>query len=182
MIPNGGGARARNEGAYLLARVGLTDAEIADRTSLERAQVTKYRLAQLKPRKGNRLVLLREFGISVEAWDRPVELAASTPATTSNGGLVSAAEVHAILGELVRGLKDKLGKATPYETAKVLKSTASTLQSLDKLMGGAVTEQKILQSTAWRDMKGRMLDALRPWPDALSAIGKVLVEPLDGDP
>lgn len=174
MLKNG---KPRNEGAYLLGRVGLTDAEVAARVGCSRAQVTNYRACKLKPRRGNRIGLQRELKIPPDSWDRPyVEQPAPPPAGFV--GPVGAVEMQNFVNDLVRSVHAPGSDATPYERAKVLRSTTSTLQLLGKLTGDTVvlTEAKILRLPAWQSLKRKILDALRPWPEAIHAVGKALGE------
>jgi len=166
--------KPRNQGAYLLARVGLTDAEIAARVELDRAQVTKYRLSQLKPRSGNRVALRREFAVPEEAWDQPYAPPASAEAVT-NGPPIGAEDLQRLVSDLLRSVETG---ATPYERAKVMRSATATLSLLGKLTGATVnfSEEKILRTPAWQRLKGRVLDALRPWPEAMRAVGRSLDE------
>jgi hypothetical protein len=173
----------RNRGAFLLGRVGLPDAEIAARIGCSRSQVTNYRACKLKPRRGNRVGLKREFGIPEDSWDRVSrsDLPPAAPAVQLLSGPIGPEDLQRLVTQLVTSVYAPGSQATPYEQAKVMRSATAMLVLLGKLTGDtlSLTEAKILRLPAWQRLKSRILGALRPWPDAIRAVGKALE---DDDP
>lgn len=174
-------AKIRNEGAYLLGRVGLPDAVIAARIACSRPQVTNYRLCKLKPRRVNRTALHVEFGIPEEAWDRPYSAPAEPAAVNGlNGHGMATGDIGPdVLKALILDTVKALGSsATPYERLRIMRSATDTLTALGKLTGETLDmpEEKILRLPAYRKLKAQILEALRPWPEAIHALAQYLGE------
>lgn len=64
------GGRVR--GAVLLARLGITQAEIARRCGVRQAAVSYWSTGFRRPRDEHRVILRDAFGIPLEAWVEPL--------------------------------------------------------------------------------------------------------------
>jgi transcriptional regulator with XRE-family HTH domain len=184
--------KPRSRGAYELARQGLTDEQVATRLDADRTLVTRWRNGDRAPDVGWRAALLREFGISPEAWSEPVAPPQEEPAPAlvdpapvlPRRPVEQTIDVRSRALRMQRdldGLLDQLEldtSATPHERAKVLASAATVITALGKLTGEAqdVGESKIVKLPAFRRIVERFLVSLRPWPDAGRAVADSLEE------
>lgn len=71
-----------------------------------------------------------------------------------------------------------MARAEAEELPKLVRGLQDLKKIRDELMKKReVTEEQVLASRWWAEFKSRMLDALRPYPDAARALVQALAEP-----
>ncbi len=113
----------------------------------------------------------------LRAADRP-SAPAPEPTTTRELGARALSEAQALLEQVHRLRADADEVEDPNRRARLLSNCANQLTQLGKLLGlsAEIDERKIIRTPAWRRLRDRLLEALRPYPDALRAIVEVLNE------
>jgi hypothetical protein len=129
-------------------------------------------------------VFRRVYGIGLPTWDEPIPVAAAVlmPSPEKRLDVTSRALLYQRLADEAVSKIVGNPKITPYELLKLLDKAASTLSVIGKITGESqeISEARILRLPAWRRMKERMLEALRPYPEALKAVGQALKQ-IGGD-
>lgn len=177
----------RSKGAILLARIGVTQEEMAAETGIHQTRISNYLTGIRKPGPGRRRLFLRRYKVPIESWDEAPDAKATLARTSPSPAPPPVVDVQAralrlqsmVDETLDRVMRNK--KTTPLERTKVLASAATTIAVIGKLTGDAqqISEQRIARLPAWRRIKDEMMRALTPWPDAMRAVGEALVR-LDG--
>jgi hypothetical protein len=128
--------------------------------------------------------------IPIEWWDQEPE--SSTPARTKQTDhkrreppLTEASSDAKLerLERLAENLEAEIETGegvTMLERAKTLSLLTATCANIKKLRGEGIPESKVLRSERWKRVERRLLEALRPHPAALRAVGEALRE-LDED-
>lgn len=173
----------RSQGAVALARVPQGGAEIASKVGVSEGLVSLWRSGKRKPSLPNRKLLLDLYKIPIESWDVPAATAAPArkpkrSAEEAWGSKSTKARAETLERELDEVRKTvKTESATPLERAKVLDKIFDNEIKLAKLKGelGAVDEATILRHPHWRRVESALLEALKPYPDALRAAGEALL-------
>jgi len=173
---------ARSHGAYLLARLGLTQGEISTRTGLHQVQISNYVTGHLRPKKANREILCRAYKIPVSSWDEPVPASAlpvpeASSALPVNGSASSYAEtLQTQVRRICQFVQDD-PNATPAERMDLLEQATRITVQIGKITGESqdIGHSRLIRLPAYRRMKEKMLQALEPWPDAVAAIERVFL-------
>lgn len=180
-------AHVRSQGAVALARVPLGEVEIAAKIGCNRSAVGHWRVGRKPPSAIFRRALETHFGIAPELWDLPVgapmraRQATAKPVTipppprgdetprTLAQCLISQASVliHA---------HESDPSMTPKERAVMLDKASSAIDRAGRLTGESqkMAEDRIVRLHPFRRAVERILDAAKPWPEALRAIGVAL--------
>jgi transcriptional regulator with XRE-family HTH domain len=167
----------RSEAARLLARTGASQDEIAARAKVSRQAVGYWLRDEKHPSKAKRKLIEKHFRVPIDAWDEPAK------PTKMNGAAPPAApfagiDVDASYDELERAAFDLMAyvrtdpDATPIERAKVMRSIAGTLHTLDTRQAGL--EKRILHTPRWKRIERALIATLRGFPEALKAINAML--------
>ncbi len=187
-----------------LRQCGHSPDQIARTLKIPRSVVSNWCDGWSTPRGDRQIELAHKYKIDRAWWREPVEAgllaglaqseepppckqgdAGSTPATGSDlsapvTGVVAMHETQILLKQ-ARMFREKV-ETDPLlslsEKARVLASAGQTIFRLQKHTGEAleISEAKIMKTPAWARVKAVLLAALRPWPDALRAVGKALGE------
>lgn len=171
--------RARSRGSYELAKLGLTQDEIAERLGCKRPQVTWWLSGERRPNERRRAQIFAVYGIKPEWWDEP-QLSAALP--VRHGGSSSSATVKDRAERMLRMLDHVLEEvendtsSTPLEKIRTMQRATPTIQGLGKLTGEAqeMSEHKIIRLPAWRRIEETIATALTPWPKAARAVAEAL--------
>lgn len=171
--------RARSRGSFELAKLGLTQDEIAERLDCKRPQVTWWLSGERKPNEKRRDQIFAKFALKPEWWDEPALSAVLPP---RHGGSSSSASVKDRAERMLRMLDHVLEEvendktATPLEKIRTMQRATPTIQGLGKLTGESqeVSEQKIIRLPAWRRIEETIAEALTPWPKAARAVAEAL--------
>jgi transcriptional regulator with XRE-family HTH domain len=174
----------KSQGSSEFERAGKTGAEWARLLGVTPAAVCRWRSGQAKPTAELRTRIHSAGGPSPKAWD---QVAGTPPPTKKKGAPKRApqkatpqtvieeadrwlAELQDFRDELPSLISDAKGRAS------LLANAAKTLAVLGKLtgVGLSISERQILDSPNWRLIEARIIEALKPWPDALRALGKAL--------
>lgn len=176
----------RSQAAYELARLGLTQAEIAAKLGRSQQQVQRWCSGKSVPNEENQALICEQWPqIAPHLWHEDAqpgvaktkpaiaELLASDPRQKTPRQ--QAQDLQILVHDLLTNLPND---ATPLERAKVMSSAASTLTVLGKLTGEAqeISEARILRLPAWRRIAERILDALEPYPEAARTVAEALDE------
>ena len=186
---------SRSHGAYLLARLGKRQDEIADRIGVSRAAVEHWLSGRHAPASKFRHAMVRAYRIPEHAWDEPIprdppkkrataprEDEAPAPARVTAPIIEDASvrrralDLARRVDELQEELDDENDESTPLERAKVLSSCAATLKLIGTLTGETleIGETRVLKLAAWRRIQEVIARVLTPWPDALRLVGEEL--------
>ncbi len=168
-----------------LERTGASQDEIAQRLAAK-ADIVVTRQAVSKWFKGHqprievKKALKKLFGIPLAAWGKTTKATVEKP--KANGHTPPAPftgiDVDGSYDELERAAYDLMTyvrtdpDATPIERAKVMRSIAGTLHTLDQRQAGL--EKRILQTPRWKRIERALIATLRGFPDALKAIEAML--------
>ena len=87
--------------------------------------------------------------------------------------LDKAAELRELVSDLLATVK-RDPSATPIEKARVMQSTAATLNVLAKLTGEYELGRRIFKLPIWRKIEACFTATLRPYPEAASALAAAL--------
>ncbi len=110
-------------------------------------------------------------GAAAEAMPPPE--APSQPEATASEASDPKALAMKTIERLGRDLDDPDG--TPKERATIATAMTSATRLLAKVSGSIeLTPSQVLRSPTWRQLQGVVIDALRPYPQALEAISKAL--------
>lgn len=184
-------AVTRSAGVVALTRTGETQTEIARRLGVSRTLVAMVMSGQRAASADLRASAHRVYRIALEAWDlpagaepRPRQTKHVAPTTPPSPPKPSSSEPLALrVAELQRHVDELMGEvqsgsATPLERARVLASVAATTIAIGKLTGEGMTisERKIVSLPSWRRIESTLIEALTPYPDALHAAGKALMD------
>lgn len=194
----------KTDGADLLSSLGLTQQQISERTDINIRYINHWTTGRAIPPPSIRVILHKEFGIPPIAWERTNGATGlddpnvvRTTAYVKNGSpkLVAASSTEPIdltvavrmeaehLIREVQTLRRKVGEDPDLDLAmqaRILSQTANTLSLLGKLTGETqiIDERKILKLPEWRRILERVAFALKPWPEAMRAIGEEFNEDL----
>ena len=194
----------RSAGARHLARLGLTDADIAARLGCKREQVNYWKTGARVPRAESRARIHSEFGIPLESWDdgyaatggaapqavevtgtpldyEPVKVAPRAPVGPTP--VVHVALTVADQAQRLHGLVNRLVDAietdeslSPLEALRYAREGHQLLDRLGRLTGESllVAETRIVRLPAFRNIAERIVGALRKWPEAQAAVADEL--------
>lgn len=184
---------ARSEGQRLLLGVKASLAEIARAAGCSSKQtVANWRTGEKVPGPANRDGLRKAFGIPLDAWDRPPAGAAALPRPPALPGTVAglAASIAALpttregARELLAFVKQRRGieglpSAEYVQLAGKERDALALCHTIEQ--AEALTEDRVVREhPRWRAMRGAILKALTPWPDALAAVAAALEALGDG--
>ena len=159
-----------------------------------RQTVHCWRSGTKVPARPMRETLEREFGIPAASWERtpvdrpaprPAKADRPAPARTSAAPLAAPRpagrpstldEVTQLLEELDEDASDD--GIMPSELARIrdTKTKALALKARIESQDALFEAQAVVKHPAWRRIRGAMLDALRPFPDAARAVAEALQE------
>jgi transcriptional regulator with XRE-family HTH domain len=171
----------RNEGQRRLSELPVSGGDIARSLSVSPAMATYWRNGTKLPTPERRSQIARLYGIPADAWDRVCE-AAEPPA---DGSPVDPAIPIKIPEGMTLEQVDRLVARLMPETMKpdlapsTLAQVSSTITQLLRLRAALVgdsrtDEAKLAQSPSFRAAVMAVVEALRPFPDALRAVEAAL--------
>ena len=173
----------KTEGQRQLVETGGGEAEIAARVGCGAAVVGHWRRGRRVPGEAHRRKLELLFGIPARAWDvAPGALPAPGPAAAPPGDPaaplddagtleIAKAQIDAILKEL-----EKADTLTDGAAAKLRDTLAKLLALRARLERDRDLQEDRLvrEHPEWARTKARILDALRPFPEAARAVAEAL--------
>lgn len=185
----------RSVASVALAQLGLGDAEIGARIRVKaRSTITHYRRGTRVPALDVQERIEKVWPhITPELWRKPWTGAESVPPAPSSDPAsippplpspprapdgVTPSDLVTILEEMLR-TQSKIERdetSSPEARAKAGRNVINTANTIAKLRGDMMTldEAKIVRSAPFRRVVALILDILRPWPEALLAIGTKL--------
>lgn len=167
----------RSQGSVLLARSTLPLKDIAEALGVHERKVKGWSCGDSIPGVRMRDKLSLSLKIPVDAWFANANVTTPNEGGAGDGpGLM--ADVPAIRKEvqsLMKSVRDD-PESPPLERAKVLASCASTIAILGKLTGEFDNNRNFLKLPAYKRIKAAMERTLKPWPEALLALGRELRE------
>jgi hypothetical protein len=101
-------------------------------------------------------------------------LPAASPVVATPGAI--AVEADALLAEVARFRLwlSNIEGGDPGEKLAHLEKVGTLMVQLSKMRGVLMSERQIIDSPHWQALQTRVLDALRPWPDAIRAMSEAL--------
>lgn len=171
----GSSTAVSSDGQRQLAQVAGSDGEIARAVGTSRQAVHQWRRGEKKPGAPSRLKLQALLGIDPAAWDRDGSESAAPTAEIRVGG-TSLEQIDAEIASL------RLQASAPglIASARVRISEAITRAVAQRSRverEQAMLEERIVREhPAYRRMKQRLLEALKPFPDAAKAAAKALLD------
>lgn len=189
-------APRHTRGSVALRNCGQTAKQIAQETGIAYSVVQNHREAHRKPQPKARKLYEQKCGIDFVWWDQPApanpssilidNLAAIAAETLQSAGQVplsqlarvAESEAEALIRD-ARKLREQAQNdpvSNVVDKSQVLVRCGTALEKAYKITGenAHISEAKLLKSAAWQRVKSALLDALRPFPDALRAAGAAL--------
>lgn len=200
--PSSHASPPQTEGQRLLRQLDHTGGEVGARVGATRQTVHCWRSGTKMPARQMRETLECEFGIPAAAWERaPVDRPARpsttrqarkdyayiapalNPPSPSTTARAQHRERPSTLDEVTQLLEELDEDASadgimPSELARIrdTKTKALALKARIEAADALFEAQAILKHPSWRRIRGAMLDALRPFPDAARAVAEALQE------
>lgn len=164
-----------SEGQRLLALVAAADGAIATAVGTSRQAVHQWRRGEKKPAPASRAKLEDLFRIDPTAWDRAGAEAAATVVDVPRGGSsleqidaeIASLRVQASAPGLIASARVRISEAITRAVAQ--RSRVEREQAM-------LEERIVREHPAYRKMKQRLLEALKPYPEAAKAAAKALLE------
>ena len=160
----------RSRGAVELAQLSQTAAVIADKCGVSRQAVTEWLAGSKKPSKKSQALLRKVYGIEPAWWTaKPAKQPPIVDAKIlSHGELIDGvrAEASKMLARL-----QHLDDRSVVEKGRMLQQLATTIARM-----GSGNERRFLKSDEWIAMRGRIVEVLKKFPDALEAMLQTLEE------
>lgn len=167
-----------------------TGGEIGARIEATRQTVHCWRSGTKTPGPAMRTALEREFGIPAAAWERaPVDRPARPPtprqacpaAPSAPASRTQHRERPSTLDEVTQLLEELDEDASadgimPSELARIrdTKTKALALKARIESQDALFEATAIIKHPSWRRLRGAILDALRPFPDAARAVAEAI--------
>ena len=166
----------------MLAAVQLTQEEKARRLNVKRELVSYWETGARVPTTPQRRLLYAAFEIPANAWDEPAPAMRPVPPELLALG-------YRDMGEYLRGLVARLAhlanesyEKDPKLFARYNREAVAAYAQLGRYTGETlvIPEEKLARLPSLRRTSRRILDALRPWPEALQAVAETL-EAIEGE-
>ena len=167
----------RSQGSILLARSPLLLKDIAEALGVHERKVKGWSCGDSIPGVRMRDKLALSLKIPADAWfvDANVTPAVDGGADEGRGLMADVPAIRREVQSLMKSVRDD-PESPPLERAKVLASCASTISILGKLTGEFDNNRNFLKLPAYKRIKAAMERTLKPWPEALLALGRELRE------
>lgn len=148
----------RSDGARHLARLGLSDADLAARLDVAPPEVNRWKTGARVPGATNRAKLERALGIPAASWDANVT-EVKPPPRPGRPGRPADPDVEVI------------GAALDYEPVFGPSTPTSSPAAPAATRGEPETEEaRLVRLPAFTGLVVSVVEALRPWPDAREAV------------
>jgi transcriptional regulator with XRE-family HTH domain len=161
----------------LLARLTLPLKDIAEALGVGESIVKRWSCGDSIPGARMRDKLSLSLKIPADAWfvDANVTMTVERGSAEEPGLMADVPAIRKEVQSLMKSVRDD-PESPPLERAKVLASCASTIAILGKMTGDFDNNRNFLKLPAYKRIKAAMERTLKPWPEALLALGRELRE------
>jgi predicted nucleic acid-binding Zn ribbon protein len=179
----------QSQGSIEFSKHPRSGVEWASLLGVTTASASRWKAGLVRPSAKLRQLIHANGGPDPKTWDQVVGAAAptkrklktkkkrvkATAAAVIDEADLWLAELQDFRNELPTLVSDAKGRAS------LLANVAKTLLVLGKITGVGlnISPRQILDSPNWRLIEAKIIQALRPWPDALRAVAKALDESRD---
>ena len=178
-------AGSRSRGSVLLARVEAAQARKADAIGVNRVTIARWETGATTPPDEFRGRLQELWGIPPSAWDEgPTASTGARPAAIVHEDELGAAsmsvegrveEIERALDRLMRDLNADQDMSK-RDRGTVLESATRMVTYLAKLKGTYELGARLFKLPVYVRWKALVVEALKPWPDAMRAVADALAK------